>query len=125
MIKAKERLAREIPGVEVAFSEEIGAPEIVSMGAGRKMLTGKSSQSKEAVVRGFLTRNRDLYGLSIRQISELKKIADYTNPAGNISWIELRQEIRGLPVFQGELRAALNSNGELFRTVGRLVPEFD
>ena len=125
MLKAKERLAREIPGLEVAFSEEIGAPEIVSIGAGRKMLTGKSSQSKEAVVRGFLTRNRDLYGLSTRQIGELKKIADYTNPAGNISWIELRQEVRGLPIFQGELRAALNSNGELFRTVGRLVPELD
>ena len=125
MIQAKDRLQREIPGSQVSFSEETGAPEIVSAGARQKKLTGKSSQSKEAVVRGFLTRNRDLYGLSTRQIGELRKIADYTNPAGNISWIELRQEIRGLPVFQGELRAALNANGELFRTVGRLVPDLD
>src|SRR5688572_2018576 len=99
MLKAKERLAREIPGLEVAFNDEIGAPEIVSVRSGGKMLTGKSAQSKEAAVRGFLTSNRELYGLSIRQINELKKVADYTNPAGNISWIEFKQEIKGLPVF--------------------------
>ena len=125
MLKAKERLAREIPGLEVAFSDEIGAPEIVSVRSGGKMLTGKSSQSKEAVVRGFLSRNHDLYGLSLRQIGQLRKTADYTNPAGNISWVQLSQEIRGLPVFQGELLGAINSKGELFRTVGRLVPELE
>src|SRR5688572_16974552 len=125
MLKAKERLEREIPGLEVAFSDEIGAPEIVSIRSGQKMLAAKSGPSKEAVVRGFLSRNRDLYGLSLRQVGELRKTADYTNPAGNLSWVELRQEIRGLPVFQGELRAAFNAKGELFRTVGRLVLELD
>ena len=124
-MKAKERLEREVPGLEVAFNEEIGAPEIVGIRAGQKSLTGKSAQSKEAVVRGFLSKNRELYGLSLRQIGELKKTADYTNPSANISWVEFRQEIRGLRVFQGELRAALNAKGELFRTVGRLVPELD
>ena len=36
--------------------------------------------------------------------------------------MELRQEVGGIPVFQGELRAALTKDGELVGTVSQLVP---
>ncbi|HEX8089456.1 MAG TPA: M36 family metallopeptidase [Blastocatellia bacterium] len=122
MRNAKERLATQIPGLEVKLSSA-GSAEIVGVEPGRqKLLTDASSEGREKVVRDFVGRNAAVYGLTARQVAQLRKVADYTNPAGNLSWVELRQEIKGLPVFQGELRAALTRGGEIVRTVGRLAP---
>jgi uncharacterized repeat protein (TIGR01451 family) len=127
MKKAKERLAQSVPDVDVTINEELSAPEIVGVKHGRKgkFLTGPSGESREKTVRGFLGRNASVYGLTARQIAHLKKAVEYTNPEGNLSWVELRQEIKGIPVFQGELRAMMTQDGELARTVGRLVPDLD
>ncbi|HVG20114.1 MAG TPA: M36 family metallopeptidase [Blastocatellia bacterium] len=122
MRNAKDRLAAQIPGLEVKLSSA-GSAEIVGVEPGKKkFLTDPSSEGSEKVVKDFVGKNAALYGLTARQVAQLRKVADYTNPAGNLSWVELRQEIKGLPVFQGELRAALTRNGEVVRTVGRLAP---
>ena len=122
---AHERLEREIPGLAVAMSEHTGAPEIVGTARGRQKLTGRSNQPRESVARGFLQRNADLYGLSQREVAQLRKISDYQNPGGNIGWVEFQQEINGLPLFRGNLRFALNPDGEIVRTVGNIVPALE
>lgn len=122
MRAAEKRMAGQNKRLDVKWSKETGAPEIVGTNLGREQLTSSSSASRETVVRNFVSQHSDLYGLSARQVAQLKKIADYTNPAGNLSWVEFKQEINGIPVFQAELRAAVTKNGELVRTVGRLVP---
>ncbi|HEX8186415.1 MAG TPA: M36 family metallopeptidase, partial [Blastocatellia bacterium] len=125
MRSAKDRLAAEIPGLEVKQSNA-GAAEIVGIDPSKKkFLTDPSSEAHEKIVRDFVGRNSALYGLTARQVAQLRKVADYSNPAGNLSWVELRQEIKGVPVFQGELRAALTRNGEIVRTVGRLSAVVD
>lgn len=122
MQDAKDRLASRVRGLEVQYSNA-GAAEIVGVEAGRKrFLTGTSSKDREKIVRDFINKNSLVYGLTAKAATQLKKIADYTNPAGNFSWVELQQEINGIPVFQGELRAALTTRGEIVRTVGRLAP---
>jgi hypothetical protein len=119
---AKDRLAGQVPGLEVMFSQA-GSAEIVGVDPGKKkFLTDPSSEGREKVVREFVGRNAALYGLTARQVAQLKKVADYANPAGNLSWVELQQEINGVPVFQGHLRAALTRDGQIARTVGRLAP---
>jgi uncharacterized repeat protein (TIGR01451 family) len=127
MKEARQNLAESTPEADVQLNEELNLPEIVGVKHGRKgkFLTSPSGESHERVVRGFLGRNASLYGLTARQIAHLKKFADYDNPEGNLSWVELRQDIKGIPVFQGELRAMLTKDGELARTVGRLVPDLD
>jgi uncharacterized repeat protein (TIGR01451 family) len=127
MKKAKARLEQSVPEADVTINEDLTLPEIVGVKHGKKgkFLTSPSGESREKVVRGFLNRNASLYGLTARQIAHLKKSADYTNPEGNLSWVELSQEIKGIPVFQGELLAVLTDDGELARTVGRLVPGLD
>src|SRR5262249_28493720 len=47
------------------------------------------------------------------------------NPAGNMSWLQLRQEIDGIPVFQGELTAAFTADGALVQTTSNLAPVID
>jgi len=122
MRDAKDRLASQVRGLEVQYSDA-GAAEIVGVEAGRRrFLTGASSKDREKIVRDFIGRNSLVYGLTAKAASRLRKIADYTNPAGNFSWVEFQQEINGIPVFQGELRAALTPRGEIVRTVGRLAP---
>ncbi|HEX6624778.1 MAG TPA: M36 family metallopeptidase [Pyrinomonadaceae bacterium] len=122
---AGQRLAARVPGARVADNERTGVPEVVTATARGQFLTARSNQSPEAVVRGFLSRNAELYGLSARQAASLKKTADYANPAGNLRWVVLEQEIGGIPVFQGQLVAALTAEGELVRTVSGLAAGVD
>src|SRR5262245_45313409 len=121
MRRAKDSLSLQIPGLEVKLSNA-GSAEIVGVESGEgRVLTRGSSEDHEKIVRDFVGRNAALYGLTARQAAQLKKTTEYTNPVGNLSWVELRQEIDGIPVFQGALIAALTKNGELVRTVGRLA----
>lgn len=127
MKEAREALAESNPDVDFKVNEELGLPEVVGVKPGRKgkFLSQPSGDGREKAVRGFLGRNASLYGLTARQIAHLKKSADYENPQGNLSWVELRQEIKGVPVFQGDMRAVITRDGELARAVGRLVPSLD
>ena len=69
--------------------------------------------------------NAALYGLTAAQARQLQTIADYTNPAGNLSWVEYEQRINGIPVFQGYLRAEVTNDGRLWRTTGDLAAGLD
>jgi hypothetical protein len=121
MAAAQGRLAREVPGLEVTFNELTGAAEIVRGFKGRGLLASGSAHDKEGTLRGFLAKNAGIYGLTPREAAQLRKTADYQNPAGNLAWVELKQELHGKPVFQGELRAAFTANGELVQTTGLLA----
>ena len=125
MQRAIEQLERSVPGLELELSKHTGGPEIVGTRKGGRKLTGRSRDKAEKITRDFLEKNSDLYGLSRQEIAQLKKTADYANPAGNLSWIELAQQVDGLPIFRGELRAALSAEGELVRTTGNLVPALE
>ncbi len=125
MKTAQERLAKQNPNLDVEWSKETGAPEIVGVLSSKTKLTGRSKADRAEIVRSFVANNSDLYGLSKAQIGELKTVANYTNPAGNMSFVEIEQRIDGIPVFQGNIRAGLTKNGELVRTTGMLVPGLD
>jgi hypothetical protein len=123
MRQAREKLDASGAHVKVDFNAFGTAPEIVGVGdsCAECALAAASGAGNEATVRAFLKRNAALYGLDARQVAALKKVADYTNPAGNISWVEFEQELNGIPVFQGYLRAALNADARLARTTGNLA----
>jgi subtilisin-like proprotein convertase family protein len=124
MAAAQEKLAWDYPGAYVEIDDVVGGPAVVHVHRGGKH--GHAARAhgvrNEETVRNFLTRYSALYGLTEREVAELEKTADYTNPAGNLSWVSFQQKIDGIPVFGGELRAALTSSGELVRTVSGLAP---
>ena len=122
---AIERVKKEVPGLAVGLSEHTGGPEIVGVARGKQKLTGKSHEPKEKVARGFLQKNADLYGLSAKEVAQLKKTADYANPSGNVSWVEYQQELNGLPLFRGNIRFAITTDGEIVRSTGNLVPALE
>jgi hypothetical protein len=126
MSQAKANLAARVGGLSVEMNPAGNAPEIVGIASTHKgALTYPSSDAHESIARGFLAQNKELYGLTDNQVAQLATVADYTNPAGNISWVEYEQRINGIPVFQGNVRAALTKDGEIARTTGNLVPGLD
>lgn len=123
---AQAKLNERVPGVKIEYSPLLGVPEIVTGNATHLVSRDAAAgATREQVVRDFLRGNAELYGLTAQQVDSLRVVADYTNPAGNLSWIELQQEIHGLPVFLGTLRAAITADGSLGRVVGEVVPALD
>jgi subtilisin-like proprotein convertase family protein len=122
MMSAKVRKTGSAPGLKAAFSSLINSPEVVEVrGKDPRLRTSISVQSREDVVRGFIQDNADLFGMSSQQVTNLRKIADYTNPNGRLSWVKMEQRWNGMRVFRGEMTAAFTSGGELVRVVGELA----
>jgi hypothetical protein len=120
MADAVAGLAARVPSLDLVQSRETGAPEIVGI-RGFARLTGPSEAPREEIARQFVEANSWVYGLSSAQAAALELDADYTNPAGNISWVRLKQRIHGLPMFRGDLTFALTPEGEIFRSMGQLA----
>ncbi|MGH7767875.1 MAG: M36 family metallopeptidase, partial [Candidatus Binatia bacterium] len=124
MAAAQEVLSVQIPGLRVERHPVLGGPEVIA--ARGSFLTGFAPNADpEQTVRNFLFSTSTLYGLSPNETDELVTKARYTNPAGNLSWVTLQQQINGVPVFRGELRAAVTANGELASTVSEMAAGID
>ena len=113
------RLRADHDGIDLENSPLTGALEIV--GARPGGLLTPPGADRAATMRGFLSQYADAYGLSAGQVQELKLVADYVNPAGNMAWVEFEQVINGIPVFQGLVRGGFTRNGELARLTGPLA----
>jgi hypothetical protein len=86
MVNAKASLAARVPALQVSVNNALNTTEIVGVEGSPRFLTAPSSEKHEIIARNFLTQNAALYGLSATQAAQLKKIADYANPAGNLSF---------------------------------------
>jgi hypothetical protein len=120
MAAAQSSLAARLPGLKVDYSDTASVPEIVRVD-GPGALANFSNNGNEATLRGFLNENAAMFGMSFDQATELAKVSDYTNPAGNLSFVELQQQVNGFPIFQGYVRGIFSADGRLMRTTGLLA----
>lgn len=121
MAQARAALRATLPTLQVEESRfGTTVPEGVGTTTATQFLTANTSAPHEETLRGFLGANAALYGLTAEEAAGLVKFSDYANPAGNLSWVGMKQEINGLPVFQGEILAAFTPDGALARTTGNL-----
>jgi hypothetical protein len=123
MRAAQAQLAARVPNSRVDFNDVVRVPEIVRVeGGGALAASIGGAQANEYTLRNFLTENAALFGLTAPQIEKLVKVSDYTNPAGNLSFVEFEQQVNDIPVFQGYVRGILAADGRLMRTTGLLAP---
>ncbi|MDT7603397.1 MAG: extracellular elastinolytic metalloproteinase, partial [Acidobacteriota bacterium] len=122
MRAAEESLAARLPSLQVQYNDTVRVPEIVGVTGNNALSAAQPGESNEHTLRGFLTENAALYGMTAQQVGQLTKVSDYTNPAGNLSFVEFQQEVNGIPVFQGYVRGILAADGRLVRTTGLLAP---
>ncbi|MFN2412293.1 MAG: M36 family metallopeptidase, partial [Pyrinomonadaceae bacterium] len=124
MVRGEQSLKQRVPTLKVEYNGDIRIPETIAPDVmrGRAFLTRPSSVKRSDILKDFLNRNTELIGASREQINDLKVAADYTNPDGNLSFVELNQEIRGVPVFRGEVKAGFTRAGEMIRVINNFAP---
>ncbi|MDP9190159.1 MAG: M36 family metallopeptidase [Acidobacteriota bacterium] len=110
-----------MPGLQVRLSGLTGAAELVRNNSGT--LTGTSGGSSESIVRGFLSQNRGLYGLSAGDLSDLTVLGDSKGGRSGLRMLRMEQRIHGRSVFQSETRFILDRNGRLVSSSGRMIPQ--
>lgn len=126
-VKGEKELRSRVPTLNVVYNMDIRTPEVIApdVQKGRTFLTRASSEKRSDILMDFLKQNHELTGVKAAQISELKVVADYTNPNGILSFVELNQEINGIPVFRGEVKAGFTSDRAMFRVINNLAPGMD
>jgi hypothetical protein len=125
MNDAKATLATRVPALQVEMNRWGNAPEAIGTNTAKQFLTAESSRAMGDTAHDFLGAQAALFGLTQTQAKALVQFADYYNPAGNMGWVEYRQEANGIPIFQGEIRLAFTTKGALARTTGNLAPGLD
>src|SRR5437899_11149561 len=85
----------------------------------------QSTSSRPEALRSFAKENSELIDLADIQTDNLKVSKDYSNPGSDLSFASLEQHINGVPVFQGEIKAAFSKRGDLVRVVNELAPGLD
>jgi subtilisin-like proprotein convertase family protein len=120
----RQRLGWYIPGLIVDMHPVLGIPEVTAA-RGMRLTPPAPNDEAEEIVRGFLLATAPLYGLSQGEVGALATAATYANPAGNLRWVTLEQRLGGIPVFRGELRAAVTPDGEIAAMVSEIVPGLD
>lgn len=124
-VQGEKAIQTRIPHVKIEYNNDIRIPEVITpdvMQKEIKFLSAPSSRKRSEILRDFLKENNQLIGINGDQANSLKVTADYTNPDGNISYAHLEQEIDGVPVFRGEVKAGFTKNGQIIRVINNLAP---
>lgn len=108
---------------KLEHSPLVGTNEIVTPRDAQTFLAVTDGRTRAKTLSDFVMSNRDLFGAI--PTSQLEKIADYENPAGNISFAHFVQHIDGIPVFGAEVKAGFTRHGEMFRVINSLAPGLD
>ena len=126
-VRGENLLKQSVPTLKIVYNEDIRIPEVIGPDVlqGRAFLTPPAAGKRADILINFLKENSELIGATGNQIDGLKVAADYTNPDGNLSFVELNQEINGIPVFRGEAKAGFTKQGEMIRVINNLAPGID
>jgi len=124
MSQSLRSLRSDSSKTKVQFSTTVGSAEVVRSDRGH-LTTPSPGRNGFDIVRDYLRDNAALYGLNRRDINELQFLGESVSRASGLRMVRLQQVIDGIPVFQSEMRAVLDRDGRLIRTVGLLVPGVD
>ena len=125
-LNAEANLRSDVPTLKIEYSSDLRAPEVIGTRVeSGTFLTARSSEKRVNQLRNFILANNRLIGLTDQQVRQLTVAADYTNPDGNLSYVHLEQEIKGLPVFRGEIKAGFTKDGSIIRIINNLAPALE
>lgn len=122
--RGEESLKTRVPSLAVEYNSDIRIPEVIGpdVKQGVNFLTGPAAGSRVDMLRNFAKQNSELIGVNDEQVNQLKVTADYTNPDGVLSFVHLEQQIDGVPVFRGEIKAGFTKSNEIIRVINNLAP---
>ena len=118
-------LRSRMPGVVVEYNDRLGSAEVITPNVWddtAELLSAPASGDRVQTLRNFIKDVPGLVGLDARQVDDLAITADYVNPDGNLSFAHLEQQINGVPVFAGEVKAGFNAQGQMVRVINNAAP---
>ncbi len=123
-VRGEELLKAKVPTLKVEYNTDLRIPEVIApdIKQGKAFLTSSASADQTDILTEFLNDNNSLVGVTEAQISELKVVADYKNPENDLAFVEMAQEIDGVPVFRGEVKAGFTKKNEIIRVINNLAP---
>lgn len=126
-VRGEKNLIAAVGNARVEYSPESGNPEVIGADAGFAFapLSGSGSEGRPDVLKRFISNNANLFGISDAEAYRLETVADYSNPDGVLSFVELTQSFNGIPVFRGEVKAAFTKRNEIVRVINNLAPDVD
>ena len=127
-VRGEDELRSRVPSLKIEYNTGIRIPEVITPDVWKariERLTGPATGKNSDTLRNFAKQNNQLVGMDIDQINQLKLIADYTNPSGSMAFANFLQEINGIPVFAGEIKAGFTTRGEMVRVINNLAPGLD
>ncbi len=129
-VRGENALQKSVPTLKVEYNTDLRIPEVIGPDAmlRRAFLTAATTPAgskHSGVLINFLKQNTSLIGASTEQIDGMNVFADYTNPDGNLSFVELEQNINGIPVFRGGVKAGFSRDGSLIRVINNFAPGLD
>lgn len=127
VVRGERALKNRVQDVEVAYNPELQHAEVITpkTSRGRSFLTRPSSGKRSNLLKQFLDENAELTGLKRSDIPSLRTVREHSNRPKSLSFVELKQEINGIPVFRGGVKAGFTASGELVRVVNGLAPGLD
>ena len=125
--RGEEKLRGRVPNLKVEYNTDLKIPEVIAPSAqsGRHFLTPPGQEKRSEKLKGFLRNNSELTGVDAEQLSDLKLAADYENPENDLGIAEFEQEIDGVPVFRGSVKAGFTKSNEIVRVINNLAPGLD
>lgn len=127
-VQGENELRTQVPNLKIEYNTDIRIPEVIGTDVWKSkidFLTRPSDQDHAEILRNFVKQNDGLIGVSNRQAESLNVVANYTNPNGDLSYAHLEQQINGVPVFRGEIKAGFTRSGEMIRAINNLAPGLD
>ncbi len=121
LVTAIAKHRKTMPGLAVKLSNLTGGATEVRNQQGA-LTAAAAGRSSEDIVRGFLSDNGDLYGLSAADTADLVALGDSPGGTSGLRMLRMEQQINGWPVFQSETRFLLDRQGRLMKTLGLMVP---
>jgi hypothetical protein len=122
--RAANDFRSETTGAAIEFNTLLGNVEVIGKDefASQVTLTAPSTLSRVEILKRFLRQNAGLFAIDPSNINNLRVTADYSNPAGNLSYVHLEQFINGISVFGGEVKAGFTPKNEIVRVINGLAP---
>ncbi|MEP7339673.1 MAG: M36 family metallopeptidase [Acidobacteriota bacterium] len=116
---ATSKLERRLPGLQMKWSTLSQAPSRIWGFA--NMLTPPSSADPEAIARGFLKENNDLYQLRDDEVDNLRVARRYRTDHNGLTHITMGQQAGGFEVFQADLTVHVDDRGAVIAASGELI----
>jgi len=113
----EKKLRGKISSLKVEYNDDLRIPEVIGpdVRGGKEFLNAPTTEKRSEVLKRFLTDNDQLTGVSVEHVAKLKLASDYKNPEDDLAMAEYEQELNGIPVFRGSVKAGFTKRNQIVR----------